>query len=83
MTVFVSDHAVLRWLERSAGLDVERSRIALASPAADCAAEIHCHTVILPDGCRLVLRGDVVRTCLPSTKHRRPRLRDDRKDHRE
>ncbi len=81
MTARVSDHAMLRWLERSAGLDVERIRTALASDAADWAAHIHCDTVILPDGCRLKLIGAVVVTCIAKPRRKRPRT--GRKDHHE
>ncbi len=71
MTIFVTDHAVLRWLERSAGLDIEAIRGALASNAADVAASIHCDTVILPNGCRLKMCGAVVVTCLPKPRRKR------------
>lgn len=69
----ISDHAVLRWLERSAGLDVEAIRAALASNAVDVAAAIHCDTVILPNGCRLKMSGAVVVTCLAKPRRKRSR----------
>jgi hypothetical protein len=72
----VTDHAVLRWLERSAGLDVERIREALASNAAEVAVHIGCECIVLPDGCRLRLEGAAIVTCLP--KRRRGKTRNRR-----
>ncbi len=63
MTTHVSDHAILRWLEKSCGLNVDRLREGLKSHAADVAAEIHCPTIILPDGCRLQLSRNVITDC--------------------
>ncbi len=70
---FVTDHAVLRWLERVAGVDVEAVRQHLSVKGIDTAAGFGCHTVILGDGARLKLRGDVAVTCLakPLRKRRR------------
>lgn len=69
----VSDHAVIRWLERVHGMDIESIRreighkaaIALDHPGAD---------AVLVDGLKLQLREGVVTTVLdrsPSWKNRR------------
>jgi hypothetical protein len=61
---YVSDHAVLRYLERNCGIDVESIRQRLSVPGIDVAAAFGCETVILGDGARLKLNGDVASTCL-------------------
>jgi hypothetical protein len=68
---YVSDHAVLRYLERVKGVDVAGARAALAVPSIDQAARFGCNTIVMGDGTRLKLNGDVVATVLESRKHRR------------
>lgn len=63
--VYVSDHCVLRYLERVVGIDIEAIRDELASPTVQQAVEIGCDTVILGSGARLKLKGDTVATVLP------------------
>lgn len=63
MTIRVSDHAVLRWLERVAGVDVEAIRNHLNVPMLERAADFGAHTVRLADGVRIKLDGHVVTTC--------------------
>lgn len=65
--MYVSDHAVLRYLERVKGIDVEavRREIAEAGPIVDAAAKIGCDTVKLGNGARLKLKGNTVATVLP------------------
>jgi uncharacterized protein (UPF0254 family) len=67
---YVTDHAVLRWLERVAGVDVEAVRRHLSVDAVDTAAKIGCGTVIMGDGVRLKLTGDVVSTVIEARKKR-------------
>lgn len=71
---YVSDHAVLRYLERVKGVDIEAIRAELASPAVDTAVAIGCDTVKRGDGSRLKLVGHVVQTVLGpqmADRHRR------------
>ncbi len=68
---YVTDHAVLRYLERQCGLDVEAVRRHLSVNGIDAAAKFGCSTVILGDGARLRLSGDVAVTCLASKHHNR------------
>ena len=67
----VTDHALLRYLERVRGIDVEAIRAEIACAAVTTAAEFGCTTVILGNGARLKLQGDVVATVLPSRKSER------------
>lgn len=64
MTIHVSDHALLRYLDRAMGIDVESIRRELASPTVEQAAAMGCATVKLGNGCRLKLRGQHVTTVL-------------------
>lgn len=66
----VSDHAVLRWLERVAGVDVEAVRKHLESPTIETAEAFGCGTVIMGDGTRMKLSGDVVCTVLAKRRRR-------------
>jgi hypothetical protein len=59
---YISDHAVLRWLERVRGIDIEAVRREMMSPAIDTAAAFGCDTVKMGNGARLKLNGDVVST---------------------
>lgn len=72
---YVSDHAVLRYLERVEGIDIEAVRRKLSVDAVDTAAAFGCGTVVLGDGTRLKLHGDVVSTVLESRKAKRARGR--------
>lgn len=67
----VTDHAVLRFLERHHGIDVEAIRIRMNVPGIDVAAAFGCATVKLGDGSRLKLKGDVACTCFEGRKSRR------------
>lgn len=64
----VTDHAVLRFVERVLGVDVEAIRRHLANPAVDRATEFGASTVILADGTRLKLRDGAVVTVLPKRR---------------
>jgi uncharacterized protein with PIN domain len=65
----ISDHAVLRFLERVKGIDIEAVRAEMTSPALEAAAAFGCDTVILGTGHRMKLNGDVVATVLPKRRH--------------
>lgn len=62
---YVSDHAILRYLERVCGVDIEAIRAQMTSPAIDQAAAFGCDTIIRGDGSRFKLHGDIVVTVLP------------------
>jgi hypothetical protein len=63
----ISDHAVLRYLERVWGIDVEKAKaeISASGRMIDAAADIGCDTVKLGNGARLKLKGRTVATVLP------------------
>jgi hypothetical protein len=65
----VTDHALIRWLERVEGLDVEALRQRIAARAARCHAaatqmSVNPDYVVKGDGIRLVVRGAVIVTVL-------------------
>ena len=64
---YVSDHAVLRYLERVKGIDIEAVRAELTSPTIDTAAAHGCDTILRHD-CVMKLQGDVVSTVLPKRR---------------
>jgi hypothetical protein len=64
MNIIVTDHAVLRYVERVMGIDVEAIRAEMASHAVQTAAAMQCHTVKLGNGARLKLKGGTVMTVL-------------------
>lgn len=63
----ISDHAVLRYLERVWGIDVDRAKAEMqaSSHVVDAAASFGCDTVKMPNGARLKLKGATVATVLP------------------
>jgi len=63
--MIISDHAVLRYLERRHGLDVEKVREEMNSPALEIADAFGCPVVIGKYGQRLLIRDGVVVTTLP------------------
>lgn len=64
MKAVVSDHALLRWLERHHGLDVEHFRRELADIAQP-AVDIRATTAPLPDGLWLLIKESTVVTVSP------------------
>lgn len=68
----ITDHAVLRYLERAYGLDVEAIKVEMNSPVVQLAEGFGCGTVIGRNGVRLTIRDGVMTTVLPS-RHRRGR----------
>lgn len=68
---YVSDHAVLRYLERHYQVDIEAVRREMTVPAIDKASAFGCDTVVMGNGMRLKLHGDVVTTAVPKRVPRR------------
>lgn len=66
---YVSDHAVLRYIERVMLIDVESIRAKLNSPVIDTAMQFGWDTVLMDD-CRLKLKGDLVATVLEKRSKR-------------
>lgn len=60
----ISDHAVIRFLERVYGVDIEAVRREMQTPAVEAAHRFGCHTIRRGDGTRLKLREGVVTTVL-------------------
>lgn len=84
----VSDHALIRFLERVGGMDVESIRMSMQmglSRAATVARGMgDANFVIKIDGNQYVVRDDIVTTVLPGTKHNvlgRPQFSDDQAGH--
>lgn len=65
----VSDHAVLRYLERVKGVDVERIRAEMNSPAPALADTFGAPVLIGRDGERLVIREGVVTTVIGKARN--------------
>jgi hypothetical protein len=59
---YITDHAVLRYLERVKGVDIEAIRAEMAAPGLEIAGIIGCGVVRMANGARLKLSGDVVST---------------------
>lgn len=70
--VQVSDHAVLRFLERVRGIDVEAVRAEMRCQAVKVADQFGCATVKRADGFRLILRNGSVVTVLPPMRNYDP-----------
>lgn len=69
----VTDHAVLRHLERTYGVDVEHYRRELDTPAVATAVQIGCGTVVGHHGERLLIKGGCVVTVVGKRYGRRDR----------
>jgi hypothetical protein len=67
MPPFVTQHAVSRYQERVEPVSeqIAREVIEAAFPAIAKASEFGCPCVVLGNGARLMLQGDVVATVLP------------------
>lgn len=72
----ISDHAVLRFLERVKGVDIEAIRAEMQTPTLAVADEFGAPVLIGRNGERLVIRGGVVVTVLAKghPPHRRKRV---------
>lgn len=60
----ISDHAVLRYLERVKGIDIAAIRAEMDCPALAKADEFGCPVVIGKHGERMVIRGGIVVTVI-------------------
>lgn len=60
----ISDHALLRYLERVKGIDLEEARREMRCPALLAAIEMGARTVIHGSGARFKISGDTVVTVL-------------------
>ncbi len=64
MTAQISDHALLRYLERVKGVDIEAVRAEMMSAALDKAIEFGSRVLIGRHGERLVIREGIVVTVI-------------------
>lgn len=60
--VEITDHAIVRWLERVKGVDMDAIRAEMQSPALTTAQEFGCPVVIGRNGERMLVRDGVVVT---------------------
>jgi hypothetical protein len=65
----ISDHAVLRYLERVKGVDIAAVRAEMASPALDQAVTFGAPVLIGKHGERLVIRGGIVVTVIAKARN--------------
>lgn len=65
----ISDHAVLRWLERVHGIDMVKVRAEMQSPGLDKAAEFGSPVLIGRHGERLVIREGIVVTVVAKARN--------------
>lgn len=72
MMAYVTDHAVLMYLQRVEGVDTDAIRRKLTIEAIDTAAAFGCKTIKMGAGFKLRLRGDVVTTITVPRKRRHP-----------
>jgi hypothetical protein len=68
MTV-ISDHAILRWLERVKGINLDAVRAEMATPALAMADAFGCPVLIGRNGERLVIRDGVVVTVIAKARN--------------
>lgn len=79
MTVRISDHAVIRYLERRYGFDFEHVRKEMHSDTLEHADRFGCGTVI-SNGGKMVLHEGVVTTFLPKQARQVKRRMRERED---
>lgn len=65
----ISDHAVLRYLERVKGVDIAAVRAEMSSPALERAVTFGCPVLIGKHGERLVIREGVVVTVIAKARY--------------
>ncbi len=74
METHITDHALIRWLERVKGIDMDIIRAEMSSAAIDTASRFarggEC-SVILSSGVRVLVRAGVVQTALPKRRNGR------------
>lgn len=71
----ISDHAVLRYMERVYGVDIDAIRAEMLTPALAQADEFGCPVLIGRHGERLVIREGVVVTVIAKQRHAGARIR--------
>ncbi|GLI99143.1 hypothetical protein [Sphingobium sp. BS19] len=62
---YITDHAVLRYLERVRGIDMESVPAEMSCAGLATEMAFGCNTVKMGNGARLRIVGDVVQTVLP------------------
>ena len=67
--VDISDHAIVRWLERVKGVDIAAIRAEMSTPALAKADEFGCPVLIGRNGERLVIRQGVVVTVIAKGRY--------------
>ena len=67
--VEITDHAVLRFLERVHGVDIAKVRADMQSPALAIANDYGCPVLIGKHGERLVIRDGVVVTVIAKARY--------------
>ena len=67
--VEITDHAVLRYLERVHGVDIAKVRADMQSPALAIANDYGCPVLIGKHGERLVIRDGVVVTVIAKARY--------------
>lgn len=65
MTLRVSSHAISRYRRRVEPVDYNTALAALSTPAIQSAARIGATSVILPNGCKAIIRNQCVVTVKP------------------
>lgn len=69
----VSDHAIVRYMERVYGIDMDAIRAEIATPVVQIAEGFGCGTIIGKHGARILVRDGVVTTVLSKRMGRRSR----------
>jgi hypothetical protein len=69
MPVTISDHAILRYLERVHGIDMDRVRAEMECPALAVADAFGCPVLIGKNGERLVIRDGTVVTVIAKSRY--------------
>lgn len=61
----VSDHALIRYLERVKGVNTDAIKAEMLSPTVRAAINVGAHAVKLGCGARLMIKGSTIVTVLP------------------
>jgi hypothetical protein len=70
----ISDHAILRWLERVKGVDIDAIRAEMTTPALAKADEFGAPVLIGRHGERLIIRKGIVVTVLAKAPYAGTRI---------
>jgi len=65
----ISDHAIVRWLERVKGVDISAIRAEMQTPALTMADEFGAPVLIGKNGERLVIRNGIVVTVIAKARN--------------